>query len=98
LFALLWIPILVRWSRAVRDAGKAFREGLDGHDGPRKVLTHRTDANVSTGAMREDRSVKVSPILDPEHPGILDAWDGAPWIGPDGLRPPQPAEEDEPGG
>lgn len=30
LFAFLWIPILVRWTRAARDAGKAFREGLDG--------------------------------------------------------------------
>jgi uncharacterized membrane protein YtjA (UPF0391 family) len=26
---LLWIPMLIRWTRAARDAGTAFREGLE---------------------------------------------------------------------
>jgi hypothetical protein len=47
--------------------------------------------------MRDDRSVDDRSTPDPEHPGILDAWDGAAWIGPDGLRPQQPAEDDDPG-
>jgi hypothetical protein len=27
---LLWVPVLVRWRRAVRGARNSFREGLDG--------------------------------------------------------------------
>jgi Ca2+/Na+ antiporter len=98
LFAVLWMAVLVRWSRAARDAGKASREGLKVTDGSWNVPTSRIVANVSTGAMRDDRPVNVSSTPEPEHPGILAAWDGKAWIGPDGLRPEHPNEDDEKGG
>ena len=43
--------------------------------------------------MSNDRPTDDRSTPDPEHPGILDAWDGKAWIGPEGLRPTVPADE-----